>query len=312
MINRFSGNFRPREQRNLPFQFRRNDIRQSFAVCNQYSACHFIMFRLRKHIRRYHFRVTGIICQNQNFTGACNHVNGNPAKNLFFGFCHKSIAGAYDLIHTGHTFCPIRQRANGLCTTDFCRRQNHRIDLALFCRSRHNDFPYPCDFCRNGIHQNRRGIACRTAGYIDTSSVQRNDLLSQHHTVFFCNDKVRTFLFFMESPNVCRRFFQNGNEFRVYRRHSRHTFFRCHFQHIQLGTIKAFTVTPQGFVAIFPHICQNFCYGICHICFFFCSMKNIVYGNFCITILLDHGYHLILLPAEALLFFHTSPVPVGS
>ena len=131
IVNGCSGNFCPREQRNLPFQFRRNGICQSCTVCYQYSACHGVMFCLRKHIRRNNLRITGIIPQNQDFAGTCNHINGNPTKNLFFGFCHKGIARSYNLIHTRHTFCTISQCTNSLCAADF------------------KDTVYASNFCRN-------------------------------------------------------------------------------------------------------------------------------------------------------------------
>ena len=298
IVDRCSGNFRSGQQRDLFFQFFRYCLCQCCAFCYQYGRCHFVMLRLRKQVSRHYSRIGLAVSNHQNFTGACDHIDGNLSEDLFFRFRNKGIAGADDLIHAGHGFCTIGQSRYRLCaadlkdtvyTSNFRRRNDIGIQFAALGRSHHADFLYTRNFRRDAVHQNCGRIAGCAAGHIKPYPVQRDDLLSQNHTGAFCNNKVRTFLFFMESADMICRFLQDFHKLRIGFRQSCRSFLCGNLQHLCRRTVELFTVFFQGCIAVFAYICNDFRNNIRNGGFFFFPCEYFFYFHVFVIISSDHG-----------------------
>ena len=123
-------------------------------------------------------RITLAVCNDQDLTGACDHIDGNHSENLLFGFRHKSISGTDNFIHLGHRLGTVSQSRHCLGTANLknlihtgnlCRCQDHRIDLSICTgRSHHDDQRAACNFGRDGVHQNGGRIGCGTTGNVNT------------------------------------------------------------------------------------------------------------------------------------------------
>ena len=236
-INGFACDVLPCELRQLCLDLGLYRRRQRGIVGNQHRTCQAIVFRLRQQIGRNVPRICRTVCHDKYLARSRDHIDRNRTVHLLLGFCHKRITRTDDLIHPRYTLCTVCQRGNCLCTADFidlihardgCRRQNNGIDVAVAIRRcHHHDFTATRNTRGDRVHQHRGRICRRTARYVQTRTVQRYDLLTRHHTVFFVLNKTGTHLLFVKPTNVLRRLFEDLQKSGIHRGNRLFDLLRC-------------------------------------------------------------------------------------
>ena len=201
---------------------------------------------------------------DQNLAGTGDHIDGNGTEHLLFGFRHKGVAGADDLIHLGHAFGAVGQGGNGLGAAyledlvdagDAGSCQDHGIDLAVSAGGRdHDHLSAPGDLGGDGVHQHGGGVGRCAAGHIQTGPVDGDDLLTHYDAVFIVDDKAAPHLGLVELADIRRRAAQNVQKLGVHRCHGFGDLLLGHLQSIQPDPVKLFTVFIQSLVAVFPDI----------------------------------------------------------
>ena len=161
----------------LNFDLPTDGFRQWAAVRYQHRRGQHVVFRLTQEIRRRPGGGGISVRQDQNFTGAGDHINVHQAKDLSLGCGHKNTAGTHNFIHFGYAFCTVGQGGDRLGTANLkhgvrsCqprRRQGLRTGRAVPPGRRHqNNFAYTGNFRRDYVHQDRRGKCLRTPGHAD-------------------------------------------------------------------------------------------------------------------------------------------------
>ena len=124
---------------------------------------------------------------------------------LNYGGRDELVPWAKDLINLGDRLGSISHGCNSLSTAElenlcyacyFSCCENCGVYFSVSRRGSNNDdFAYTCNFCRNSIHKNCAGICSSSAGYIKTCFFNRGDFLTENNPVFFCEDKVISYLF---------------------------------------------------------------------------------------------------------------------
>ena len=151
------------------------------------------MLSLAEQVRRDPGRVRRAVGDDEDLAGPGDHVDIDKAEDLPLGFRDKGIAGANDLIDLRDRLRAISQGSDGLGAAgledpihpgDLRRRQNDRRDTAAAGGGRdHDDLAAACQFSRDGIHQDRRGIGRCAAGDIQADFFDGRDLLAHDNAV---------------------------------------------------------------------------------------------------------------------------------
>ena len=184
------------------------------------------MLRLAEHIGGYMGGVAFAVGNDQDFTGARNHVDGHQPENLLLGLRNIRVAGADDFVHLGDAFGTVGQGSDGLGAAhledlihprDLRRRQDGRVHFAVLSRRRgHHDLRAPGDPGGNGVHQHRGGVGRRAAGDVDAHLLDGGHLLAQDDARLVRDDKAVSHLLRMEQADVLRSLLQNGEKFRLH------------------------------------------------------------------------------------------------
>ena len=203
-----------------------------------------------------------MISQDADFTGSGNHVDADRAKDQPFGHSDIGVARSDDFKDRGNAFRSVSGRRNALSpadlvdfrsTGDVSRCQDVRIDRSVFGRRRKDGNGRDAgDVSRNGIHENRRRIGCRAAGYIDADSLNRRKLSAQTDTGTEGIEPGLFHLPFMISPDIGRSFFKDAHKIRTDGGDSLFYFFGRDQEIVDVDAIKLFCIgTNSGVAALF-------------------------------------------------------------
>ena len=120
------------------------------------------MFGLAEQIRRHPAGIAAAVGEDQNLTGAGNHVDVHPAEDLALGSRDKDAAGADDFVHLGNRLRAVGQGCHRLGTAhaedpggpgDIGRGQGLGADGTVWPGRRDDiDFRHAGDPGRNHIH----------------------------------------------------------------------------------------------------------------------------------------------------------------
>ena len=151
------------------------------------------MLRLGQQIRRHISRISHLVCDHHDLTGACDGVNAHMAVHCLLGKSHIDIAGTHNLVYLGDALCSVSQRPHRLGSARLIDHvgsrlmggnQCVRIHPAVPSRRRyHDNLIHTCCLCRYNIHQHRRGVRRFSSRHIDSHPVKGRHLLSQDRAV---------------------------------------------------------------------------------------------------------------------------------
>ena len=219
---------------------------------------------------------------------------------MLFCFSNVGVSGADDFINARNAFGSVSKSGNGLCAAnlknavDACNLssgKNNGIHFAVLTgRGYHNDLAATRDFGRDRVHQNGGGISRRTAGNVKTCTVNGNDFLSYHNTVFVVDDKAIANLTLVERANVFGSCFENLQEFGFYRGYGFFDFLGGYREGRKLCAVEFFTVFIKRGISVFAYVCDNFRNNALYVNGRFGARKNLVVCNFTVFENANHGF----------------------
>ena len=140
VINRRPRNFGSGQCGNLKLKLLAHLFCKVAVVGNENGGGVFVVLGLGQHIGRHKFGVAAAVGHNENFAGACNHVNRHPAENLLFRLGNEGVSRADDFVDLFDRFGAVGKSGDGLRpadfidfihSRDFCGRENFRPDAAV-------------------------------------------------------------------------------------------------------------------------------------------------------------------------------------
>ena len=173
--------------------------------------------------------VGALICHNEDFAGAGNHVNVHHAVQLLFGRGHKDVPRAHNLVHLGDAFGA--QGQGGHCLGP--AHQEHPVHpghvgggqdvrvrpAGAARRGGHDNLPHLRHLGGDDVHQHRGGIPSRAPGDVDAHPVQAPHPLAGDDAVGHGVDAALLLLALVEGADVLCRFPQGLDKGRVALRH---------------------------------------------------------------------------------------------
>ena len=220
-----AGNGGAGQLRDLYFQLGLYGLGQVPAVGDQHRRGQLIVLGLAQQVGGDPGGAAGAVGQNQDFRRAGDHIDADFTKHLALGGGHVNVAGADDLIHSGHALGAVGQGGHGLGTAglkdavdagNHRRRQDTGVDLAVLAGGGgHNDLLHARHLGGDDVHQHGRGVGGRAAGHVNTRALDGGVLLAQHHAGAVVQHKVLVQLLLVEVADVGSGHFQCGNKFRV-------------------------------------------------------------------------------------------------
>ena len=179
--------------------------------------------------------------------------------------CDEDIPRPCNLVDARNRFRAVGHGSNRLCSADLVNlrhtcdlrcKKHIGIDLAIFRRHHHDDLAYPRDSGRHGIHENGRGIRCRSARHIDACSVKRYERLTENRSFLAIRQpRICLLLFVIPTNIVCRP---------LQRRDNRWISSPCRLSKFFLRHLKIFRrkicsvdelrVLDDGFITRTPHV----------------------------------------------------------
>ena len=225
------------------------------------------MFGLTQQVGGDPCRIASAVCQNQNFAGACDHVDTDFAEDFPLGRGNVDVARADDLIHGRDAFGAVGQSRDSLCAAGLenfrhaCGGrggENNRIYFAvLACRGRHDDLRHACDLGRDDIHQDGGRIGRRAARHIDTGLFNGGVFLTQHDAGLVVHHKIFVDLLAVEGFDVCRRLTQGLEEVFVHPGKGLVDLRLRDLQIVDFRAVKFQSILFQCFVAVCADVCND-------------------------------------------------------
>ena len=287
------------QQGDLVFQFRLNGLREICVVGDQHGAGHLVVFRLAQEVRRHMAGIGGGVGNHQNFTGACDHVDGDSSEDLLLGFGNVCIAGAHDLVHLWDGLGAVGQSCHGLGsahledavhTCDLGGGQDHGIDLAVSAGGRgDNDLLASGDLGGDGVHEDGGGVSGGAAGDVEAHPLNGGDLLAHDHAVAVDDEGIADLLF-VEEPDVGGGFPENVQEFGLHGGECLVDLSGGNFQGSQNCLVEPGGVLKEGLVAPGADVGDDGGDGGLDVGCDIVTGEDFLIGNLAVFVDLNHGF----------------------
>ena len=258
----------------LGLQLRLDGLGQSHGLGDQDGGGVAVVLRLTEHVGGHDSGVALSVGQDQNLTGARDHVDGHHAEDLLLGLGNVGVAGSHDLVHLGDTFGAVGQGGHRLGsahfenvgdTGDLRRRQNGGVDFSIRAGGRdHDDLLTARDFRGDGVHQHRGGVGGGAAGDIQAHPLDGGDALAQDHAAAGGQHQTLSDLGGVEFPDVGGGFLKDLQKFRLHLIHCLLDLLSRDGERIKLAPVKPGGIFENGLVAPLFHIRQNGGDGLLH------------------------------------------------
>ena len=207
--------------------------------------------------------VAAAVGNDQDLTGAGDHVDVHQAEYLPLGLRHVGVAWAHDLVHLGHGLRAVGQGGHRLRAAhakdpvhpgNGRGGQDHRVDVPAAGRGRdHHHLAAAGQLGGDGVHQHAGGVGGGAAGDVEPHPVQGRHLLAQDHAGALGNNKALPDLPAVEVLDAVRGLLQNGPEVRSQIRRRGLEAAGGNLEIRQLRLVKLLGVPAQGGVPLLPH-----------------------------------------------------------
>ena len=287
------------QEGDLIFQLRLNGQCKVSVIGDQHGAGHLVMLCLTEKVRRHMAGIGGGVSDHQNFTGACDHVDGDFSEDLLLGFGHVGIAGAHDLVHLGDGLGAVGQSGHSLGAAhledavhacDLGGGQDHGIDLAVGAGGRgDDDLLASCDLGGDGVHEDGGGVSGGAAGDVKAHPFDGGDLLAHDHAIPV-DDEGISHLLFVEEADVGGGFPEDVQEFGLHGLEGFVDFGGGDFQRSQNRLVEPGGVLEEGFVAPGADVCDDGGDGGLDVGCDIVTGEDFLVGNLAVFVDLNHGF----------------------
>ena len=258
------------EQRKLTLYLVAHRLGKLAGVGNKHRACHTVVLRLREQVRRNAYRVASAVGDDEYLARSRYHIYRNGTVNLPLCLSHICISRSDYLVYTRYGLSSVCQRGDSLSAADLkysvysgdrCCRENDRRNAAVTTDGgSDNDLAAACDLGRDGIHKNSGRICRRSAGNIQSRTLDGYDLLPYDNALALAYNKAVSLLTLVKLADIVRRLTQNTQKLGLDRFERRIYLLRADGQVVKSGTVKASAVLEQRLVSARTNIGDNIAY----------------------------------------------------